>query len=90
MNIRYYFITDRITKKEAYVELCPTLDMIGDYFTKALHGSQFCRLSNTILVMYKDGIPDYNTSGRALIEEKKLKLNKEKEEYQKDSKLAGN
>ena len=41
MNIRYYFITDRIIKQEASVEFCPTFDMIGDYFTKALLGSQF-------------------------------------------------
>ena len=30
INIRYYFITDRIMKQEAYVEFCPTLDMIKD------------------------------------------------------------
>ena len=36
INIRYYFITDSITKQEAYEELFPNLDMIGDYFTKAL------------------------------------------------------
>ena len=35
-NIRYYFITGMITKQEASVELYPTLDMIGNYFTKAL------------------------------------------------------
>ena len=34
INIRYYYITDRIMKQEALVEFCPTLDMIGDYFTK--------------------------------------------------------
>ena len=34
INIRYYFITDRIVNKEASVEFLPTLDMIGDYFTK--------------------------------------------------------
>ena len=36
INIRYYFITDRIMKQEASMEFCPTFDMIGDYFTKAL------------------------------------------------------
>ena len=36
INIRYYFITYRIMKQEASVEFCPTFDMIGDYFTKAL------------------------------------------------------
>ena len=35
-NTRYYFITDRIVNQESSVEFCPTFDMIGDYFTKAL------------------------------------------------------
>ena len=41
INIRYYFITDRIIKQEASVEFCPNFDMIEDYFTKVLQGSQF-------------------------------------------------
>ena len=36
INIRYYFITDRIMKQKASVEFFPTFDMIGDYFTKEL------------------------------------------------------
>ena len=36
INIRYYFVTDRIMKQEASVEFCSTLDTIGDYFTKSL------------------------------------------------------
>jgi hypothetical protein len=34
INIRYYFVTDRIQKKDLTVEWCPTGDMIGDYMTK--------------------------------------------------------
>ena len=33
INIRYYFITRRITKQEASLEFFPNMDMIGDYFT---------------------------------------------------------
>ena len=40
INIRYYFITDRIIKQETSVECCTTFDTIGDYFTKALQGYQ--------------------------------------------------
>ena len=49
INTRYYFITDWITKQEASVELCPTLDIIGDYFTKALQESQLIRFLNIII-----------------------------------------
>ena len=67
-------------KQEAYVEFCPTLDMIGVYFTKALQGYQFRRFCNIIIGIHEYDIPAYNTSGRAFIEERKLKPKKEKEE----------
>ena len=49
INIRYCFIAYRIMKQEAFVEFCPNFDMIGDYFTKALQGSQFRRFRNIVL-----------------------------------------
>ena len=61
------------------MEFCPTFDMIGDYFTKALQGYQFRRFRNIVLGTHEDDIPAYNASGRALIEELKRKLNKETE-----------
>jgi hypothetical protein len=36
INIRYFFITDRVSKEEVSVVWCPTGDMIGDYATKPL------------------------------------------------------
>ena len=71
------------------MEFCPTLDMNGDYFTKALQGSQFRRFRNIILGIHEDDIPAYNAYGRALLEERKIKFKKEKEEAQEDAKLAG-
>ena len=64
--------------QEAYVELYPTLYMIEDYFTKELQGSQFHRFCNIILGIHEDDILAYNASGRALLEERKMILNKEK------------
>ena len=81
INIRYYFITDRIINQEESVEFCPTFDMIGDYFTKALQGSQFRRFRSIVVGIHKDDTPAYNASGRALLEERKLKFKKEKKEY---------
>ena len=62
-SIRYYFIIDRVTMQEVSVELCPTLDMIGDYFKKAMKGSQLCHFCNTILGIHQDDIPSHNASG---------------------------
>ena len=76
-------------KQEATVEFCPTFDIIGDYFTKALQGYQFRQFRNIVLGIHEDNIPAYNASGRALLEGKKLKLKKEKEEAQEAAKLSG-
>ena len=48
-NIRYFFITDRISKREISIEYCPTQEMIGDFFTKPLQGHQFRKLRAIIL-----------------------------------------
>ena len=63
--------------------------MIEDYFTKALEGSQFCQLRNIIFSIHEDDITAYNASGRALLEEQKLKFKQEKEEAQEAAKLSG-
>ena len=89
INMRYYFITDSIIKQEASVKCCPTFDMIGDYFTKVLQGSQFCWFQNTILGIHEDDIPAYNTSRRAFLEGQKLRSKKDKEESQESAKLSG-
>ena len=41
INIRYYFVTDRIDKKELSVEWCPTGDMIGGFMMKPNQGALF-------------------------------------------------
>lgn len=49
INIRYFFITDRIAAGEVSINYCPTADMISDYFTKALQGNLFKKLRNLIM-----------------------------------------
>jgi hypothetical protein len=49
INIRYFFITDRVRKKEVSVVWCPTEDMIGDYATKALQGALFRKFRDQIM-----------------------------------------
>ena len=49
VNIRYYFIKDRINKKELSVEYCPTGEMTADYFTKPLQGKLFFKFRKTIM-----------------------------------------
>ena len=39
INIRYFFVTDRICKGDMEVEWCPTSEMTGYFLTKPNHGS---------------------------------------------------
>jgi hypothetical protein len=41
INIRYFFITDRIARKDVAIQYCPTKRMVADYFTKPLQGALF-------------------------------------------------
>jgi hypothetical protein len=49
VNIRYFFITDRINKNELSIEWCPTGNMIGDYATKPLQGPMFKKFRDYIM-----------------------------------------
>jgi hypothetical protein len=71
ISIRYFLVTDRISAKELNVEYCPTLHMLGDYFTKPLQGSLLRKFRNTILGINEVDIPMYNAIARKLIAERK-------------------
>jgi hypothetical protein len=49
VNIRYFFVKDKIESQEVKVEYMPTDDMIADYLTKPLQGQQFTKLRGAIL-----------------------------------------
>ena len=63
INIRYFFIADRIKNGEVRVEYCPTGDMLGDFFTKPTQGALFRRFRQRVLNLPDDTItPDVDTS----------------------------
>ena len=49
VNIRYFFIKDKIDQGEITLEYCPTDRMIADFFTKPLQGSSFRRLRDVVM-----------------------------------------
>ena len=49
IDIRHFFITDRINKGELLVEWCPTGDMVGDFATKPLQGAAFAKFRDMIM-----------------------------------------
>jgi hypothetical protein len=49
INIRSFFITDRVSKEDVSVVWCPMGDMIGDYATKPLQGALFWKFRDQIM-----------------------------------------
>jgi len=49
LDMRYYFVTDKIKNGEVKIEYCPTKDMLGDFFAKPLQGSAFVKMHEKIL-----------------------------------------
>jgi hypothetical protein len=49
INIRYFFITDRVDKGDMSLVWCPTADMIGDFMTKPLQGALFRKFRDQIM-----------------------------------------
>lgn len=75
INIRYFFITDRISKGEVRVEWCPTAEMLADFVTKPLQGSVFKKFRDLIMgalpkrevykVLTRDPVEEANHGGLA-------------------------
>ena len=49
IDIRYFWIKDRLKKGTITVEHCPTLEMLADFFTKPLQGHLFRRFQDVLL-----------------------------------------
>jgi len=64
INIRYFFITDRVAKGKVKVEWCPTGEMVGDYMSKPLQGALFKKFCDMIMGVTLPSEP--KTEGMAL------------------------
>ena len=49
VDIRFFFVKDRIDKNEVKIEYSPTYQMLADYFTKPLQGKSFHTFRNIIM-----------------------------------------
>ena len=56
INIRYFFIKDRIGRGEINLVHCPTAIMVADYFTKPLQGHLFVKFRDIVM-----GIKHFST-----------------------------
>ena len=49
INVRYFFVTNRIKMGEVRVEWCPTAEMVADFMTKPLQGAAFRKFRDLIM-----------------------------------------
>jgi hypothetical protein len=49
INIRYFFIKDRIATGDIHLLHCPTANMIADFFTKPLQGHLFRKFRDVVM-----------------------------------------
>ena len=54
INVRYFFVTDRVAQGEITIDYCSTDRMIADFFTKPLQGQLFRRMRSWVLNMDED------------------------------------
>jgi hypothetical protein len=62
INIRYFFITDRIARKEVVIQYCPTKEMVAGCFTKLLQGALLTS-SETKVWVWSPSPPSLGTTG---------------------------
>ena len=65
MNIRFFFIKDRVESKEVCIEYCPTGKMLADFFTKPLQGKQFYKLRDQVMNIDPDS--KYHSDHRSVL-----------------------
>jgi len=49
INIRYYYVADRVAKGDLRVDWCPTDKMIADFLTKPLQGKVFVEFRDLLM-----------------------------------------
>jgi hypothetical protein len=69
INIRYYFVTDRINNGEVDIVYCPTKEMIADFFTKPLQGTAFTGFRDFIMNVDPNAANDNNQNHRSVLNE---------------------
>ena len=74
INVRYFFITDQLYKKEVELKYCPTDQMIADYMTKALQGKLFRKFRREIMNMGDDSEIYDLTYHRSVLDVKQEKV----------------
>ena len=67
INIRYFFVKDRIASGEVKIEHCPTQEMMADFFTKPLQGGLFIKMRDGIMNLNPQCVSYANEDCRSVL-----------------------
>ena len=81
-NIKYFYVTDLVKRKEIILKYCPTDKMIADYMTKPLVGAKFHFFRSIIM-----NFPE--SARRSVLDERILSENLKFSKVPKSKELAG-
>ena len=70
LNVRYFFVKDRVDSGEVRIEYCPTEEMIADYFTKPLQGALFYKMRDLIMNIAPSS--EFHSGNRSVLTDKNL------------------
>jgi hypothetical protein len=82
INIRYFFIKDRIDRGDISLMYCPTGEMIADFFTKPQQGGTFIKFRDIVM-----GVT-HHSSSRVPTSQRQERVGNEDFERVEDSKLV--
>jgi hypothetical protein len=66
INIRFFFVHEKVHNHEVTIKYCPTKEMVADFFTKPLQGSTFQKLRD--MIMNVDHARDSGQDHRSVLE----------------------
>ena len=67
INIRYFFVVDKIKNKEVKIIYCPTEEMIVDFNTKPLQGKLFFYFRDKIMGIRKEDFGRYKAKVHRIV-----------------------
>ena len=79
INVRYFFVVDKIKNKEVRVICCPTEEMVADFSSKSLQGKLFVAHRNTMLEASTDEFDLYKQWYKEALERYQLWDDKEED-----------
>jgi hypothetical protein len=81
INIRYFFVADRVANQEVSIAYCPTGRMVADYFTKPLQGTPFRKFRDIVMNYKSDPHLHECEDHRSVLGNKSTTMSKNPEEH---------